>query len=393
MKKQWKLDNKGMTLLEVIVAFAIFAIAATILITGFNGALRIMGNSAIIKDTSQANASGIETGSPLDTIEGATVTTLEKPKYLSFSIKDLSFTINGAYQIASAPKRNDDLTMSMVAFKVDDLEKPPVPSAPKEDSLNKIPEVPTKDGAYWNPDENIKITVHEDNGQDRQIPIFYFDQYSGQFQSEYFKKYLEYYDKLNKKWEKGVVENTITGPVSPLYIPKNEHLKQLFFINEKPFQFFSIGSDIVLEYIVDFIYLGKNNGIEESNTIEMVMNSNSHQNKPSKLVLRAYSSYNESNHDLIDKNATVILYLPKKLNIDVYPNYNEQGFVGSKTTITIPAGYYEVPDGTDILKVASDEEELKKYKGTAETGNYTRTYNELKDKLTARKVNVVSLNK
>lgn len=60
MKKQWKLDNKGMTLLEVIVAFAIFAIAATILITGFNGALKVMGNSEKIKNASQESASLVE---------------------------------------------------------------------------------------------------------------------------------------------------------------------------------------------------------------------------------------------------------------------------------------------------------------------------------------------
>ncbi|MEG1106977.1 MAG: prepilin-type N-terminal cleavage/methylation domain-containing protein, partial [Eubacterium sp.] len=60
MQKKWKLNNKGMTLLEVIVAFAIFAVAATILFAGFNGAFKVIQNSNAIKDASQGSAGELE---------------------------------------------------------------------------------------------------------------------------------------------------------------------------------------------------------------------------------------------------------------------------------------------------------------------------------------------
>lgn len=128
MKKQWKLDNKGMTLLEVIVAFAIFAIAATILITGFNGALKVMGNSEAIKDASQGNASGLEiSGSPLDAIEGVTVEILEgDPDRISFG----SYSISGVFRTATSNKKNDGMEMSLKMFEPDTkvLVTPTVPT-------------------------------------------------------------------------------------------------------------------------------------------------------------------------------------------------------------------------------------------------------------------------
>lgn len=150
MKKQWKLDNKGMTLLEVIVAFAIFAIAATILITGFNGALKVMGNSEAIKDASQKNASGLEiSGSPLEEIEGVTVKILDSdPKQIEFG-KNKEYKISGVFQTATSKKQNDETEMSLKMFEPDTkvLVTPTVPT----------PEPTTPTPPPINPDDWIHL--------------------------------------------------------------------------------------------------------------------------------------------------------------------------------------------------------------------------------------------
>lgn len=126
MKKQWKLDNKGMTLLEVIVAFAIFAIAATILITGFNGALKVMGNSEAIKDASQESASDIE-------LE------LDGDKKLGTVITSNGYRLTGSFYIAeTAKKNNDGLSVTQQSFVVDALTKPTAPEPPEEEQKEPV---------------------------------------------------------------------------------------------------------------------------------------------------------------------------------------------------------------------------------------------------------------
>lgn len=123
MKKQWKLDNKGMTLLEVIVAFAIFAIAATILITGFNGALRVMGNSEAIKDASQENTGKLNAvgASALEEFEG-----LQNSEITNESV-NLNFTskymMPGKIYTATSKEKTD---MDMKMFQPDGSKLEPV---------------------------------------------------------------------------------------------------------------------------------------------------------------------------------------------------------------------------------------------------------------------------
>lgn len=391
MKKQWKLDNKGMTLLEVIVAFAIFAIAATILITGFNGALRIMGNSAIIKDTSQANASGIESGSPLDTIEGATVTTLENPKYLSFNIKDLSFTINGAYQIASAPKRNDGLTMSMVAFKVDDLTPPAVPSAPvKESETDMVPAVPTLNSneAYYNPDPRHNVDEQDPDNSliISKVPITYFEENTGSLKKGSFDKDSYYIKEVGENLHKGVVTKTIRKAYSLVIVEPDEHLRQLFFTNQIPFELSGAGAGLM--YVTDFIYLG-NNGKDNINS-PTIIKTYENQYNHSSLIFRSYFNKEEEKVDpyKVYEDHTALIYLPKKLEIQVYGN---QSFEGKFSEFSIPAGYYEVPCGTDIIKITYDKNEFEKYTlpKSEKSDSYQRTYEDVKQRLSDSKVIMV----
>lgn len=118
MKKQWKLDNKGMTLLEVIVAFAIFAIAATILITGFNGALKVMGNSEKIKNASQENTGKLNAvgASALEEFEGLKDSEItENDGVLKLKFEKV-YSVPGTFYTATSKEKTD---MDMKMFQPD----------------------------------------------------------------------------------------------------------------------------------------------------------------------------------------------------------------------------------------------------------------------------------
>lgn len=154
MKKQWKLDNKGMTLLEVIVAFAIFAIAATILITGFNGALKVMGNSEAIKNASQQSASDVELELDGDKKPGTVITSND-------------YGLTGSFYIAeTAKKNNDGLSVTQQSFVVDALTKPTAPEPPEE---KEEPVINKEDWIHLNPDQSGKL---EDVGTGNEQPFY-----------------------------------------------------------------------------------------------------------------------------------------------------------------------------------------------------------------------------
>ncbi len=147
MKKQWKLDNKGMTLLEVIVAFAIFAIAATILITGFNGALKVMGNSEKIKNASQENTGKLNAvgASALEEFEGlqnSEITTIPEKSsettMLTLTFDKNKYAVPGRFYIATSTEKTD---MDMKMFQPEDSIKLSMPSL----------EIPNKEGKKEEP--------------------------------------------------------------------------------------------------------------------------------------------------------------------------------------------------------------------------------------------------
>lgn len=379
MKKQWKLDNKGMTLLEVIVAFAIFAIAATILITGFGGALRVMGNSEAIKDASQKNASGLE--SPLEIINeaGYKVETLTEPGSLNVETGKGTFSIEGNYKIATANKKNDPSeTMSMMLFDAKVLSKPDPEPEPEPPSSG-IPEVPVLDNndAYFNPDTRKKEIIKDpDNGSENEEDITYFSKFDGSFRQGQFDPTGYYITEVGENLHKGVITNSITVQWQMIVMP-NEHLRQMFFYNNNPLNFQAFKGEAL--YVIDFLYLGSDNG--KTNVIKICRNT---YNAPSRLILRPYKYREEEKEylvtDKIFKDHLVTFYLPKQLEIQVYDNIQYEGIPSSKT---IPAGYYQVPSGTDILKAAYDEKEYKKYvePKSVNKDSYQRTYADVKDSL------------
>lgn len=156
MKKQWKLDNKGMTLLEVIVAFAIFAIAATILITGFNGALKVMGNSEKIKNASQENtgklnAVGAEALKEFEGLQDSDITETDSPLKLKF---DSVYSVPGTFYTATSKEKPDmDMKMFQPDGDISKLSRPSldVPKKPEDEEEEKPPSAPDYLYTEWKP--------------------------------------------------------------------------------------------------------------------------------------------------------------------------------------------------------------------------------------------------
>ncbi|CAK7013993.1 MAG: hypothetical protein EUB_01835 [Eubacterium sp.] len=359
MKKQWKLDNKGMTLLEVIVAFAIFAIAATILITGFNGALKVMGNSEAIKNASQGNASGLE--SPLEVIEeeGYKVETLEEPKEIRVTINGSKYLIKGKYKKATTTKTSDKMDMSMMLFVADEQMSAPEPEKPTPpSSQDKIPTVPVKSDkdAYWTPDPDLKSNNYN----------FYFNN-DGRLETSSFNAwdsngYVKTYGELYK----GVITNQIALTTNAGEV-NSEYLQQLFFISEEPF----IGKmDGKVKYNVEFMYL-------DGNKMSIAQCFNRYTNA----ITQRTTSIKLSSFDT--DNKTTILYLAQNMTITVNCYYDDNNSLYKTFVTVLPKGYYEVPNNTDILKAAYEPVEYAKYTQpvSENTASYQRTYSDIKERL------------
>lgn len=404
MKKQWKLDNKGMTLLEVIVAFAIFAIAAVILMSGFNVALRVMGNSNEIKEASQTNAgklnvkdSGLET---LESLEKSELSTMEGPLKIiqdADLVNKKNFVIPGTFHIATSKDKNN---MSLKLFEPDTsrLQTPVVPTPqPEVSEEKKVPAVPNNIEAYYNPDDRYleKVYNPEKVGWDEKA-ITYFES-NGELITKKMKPGSYYIDTVGDTLTKGVVSNTIEASNNWIIARDQEHLKQLFFINQIPFKFTSKGGGLM--YVTDFLYLGSNNkdSADTSNVIKIFGDENK-QNR-CHLVLRSIKRSEDEFDNLenpIDPKAvfadhTALLYLPKTLEIKVYTDWKleDESTVIRDYDKTIPAGYYEVPCGTDVLSAVYDETEFSKYSEPESKGGYQRTYEDVKVRLSESQVKTI----
>lgn len=179
MKKRWKLDNKGMTLLEVIVAFAIFAIAATILITGFNGALKVMGNSEKIKNASQENTGKLNAvgASALEEFEGlkdSEITTIPADGSKTMLTFDEKYAVPGRFYVATSTEKTDmDMKMFQpdgegmitpsvkVPNKGEEKEEPPKEPEVPENVSNKV--FNGQSGTYADLPEGVTVGVIEDS--------------------------------------------------------------------------------------------------------------------------------------------------------------------------------------------------------------------------------------
>lgn len=140
-----------MTLLEVIVAFAIFAIAATILITGFNGALKVMGNSEAIKNASQENTGKLNAvgASALEEFEGLKDSEITKNEGLLKLKFESVYALPGTFYTATS-KEKTDMDMKMFQPDGDRMITPPLVTVPKKDGEEPSP-APDYPHTQWKP--------------------------------------------------------------------------------------------------------------------------------------------------------------------------------------------------------------------------------------------------
>lgn len=92
MKKQ--LNSKGSTLVECIVAFAIFSLATVILMSGFLTAANLAAKASEVKDNSNKNIMGIET----QNVPAGTTVTESDEKTISFKLGSVSYSSKGTYK-------------------------------------------------------------------------------------------------------------------------------------------------------------------------------------------------------------------------------------------------------------------------------------------------------
>lgn len=353
MKKQWKLDNKGMTLLEVIVAFAIFAIAATILITGFNGALKVMGNSEAIKDASQKNASGLE--SPLSAIEGVTVETLDGPGLNELSYKTESgghdFRIKGKFVQATTKKTNDQAEMNMILFEAE-KQTPPMPSpSVKPDGPVEI-NLPNREVAYYDDKTQYPYDTYVVNN----TGVFnksVFDTMAKKGSDDpKVKPFGQYFQALVvDKAPNYPAHATVQGPYEPV--------QQIYFTSKVPMTFSSNGG---ISYAVRLCYLGSK--VSEDNIIEIKVTYD--KEKPENIVKEQET--NQLIFNSYEKKNNTILYLPNQLTIKAECNNSPDGVQVKK--VVLNAGYYSLPGNTDLFETIYKESEKNKYFDSSQNGYY-----------------------
>lgn len=360
MKKQWKLDNKGMTLLEVIVAFAIFAIAATILITGFNGALKVMGNSEKIKNASQENTGKLNAvgASALEEFEGlknSEITTIPEKSsettMLTLTFDKNKYAVPGRFYIATSTEKTD---MDMKMFQPDgkDLVTPTIDKPVKKGDCTKEVEVPKRKEAYFN--DSVDVGSMEG--------IFMYS--DGNFHESAFTAV----DKiLGTTFTKAVIEESFKFTGNELQKNPNKHVQQFYFINKIPFVFSE--STVKKAYAVRFLYLGSNNPEIEENA----------------LTLKVKYEYDWDTHKITDKvneygtnsftlysyenNNNTVLYLPKPLEIEAI-GYVDGVSTSTSSKVTLQKGFYSIPSGTDIMKAAYDKTEQSRYFDDSSNGYY-----------------------
>lgn len=339
MKKQWKLDNKGMTLLEVIVAFAIFAIAATILISYFGGALRIIGNSNALKDASQKGTSDLEM-SDLDSEEEKTLG--KNVKKVSGNVKiwkdettynndtaTSQYMVSGNFFTATEKKNNDQTEVLQQVFKPNAnsgfTPKPIDPVDPEIKDIN----YPTENEAYYN------------SGQ---LSFHFITPNTGNFDKSFFSEY----ERINKKSQMaGVVKNTESfqgdgkGKRGEIVQEPDSNIQQLYFVNDKPFAFGEQSGKI--SYAVKLIYIGKT-GNKTNITTNIVLNDEGTDiDRVNRFILNSY------------ENANTILYLPEDMVISAKVICYNPAVNKVYNQVTLPKGFYSVPNDTDLLEIVYDE--------------------------------------
>lgn len=372
MKKNLLKDTGGMTLIEMIVAFSIFAVAMTILAGGFLFANRMINSSNEYKEASQKGTSLLEQVNQLDKINELDSNALPQnisrkepvASKISLKVQDGSevkdISLKGNYYFSENTGRED---VTQEVFVADAGKKPDNPSDSDPKNYEYIPQIPTEK-AYF--DEGVKAeylfmdrngyflinNINNMDGESEEKDIKYNKGVVKQL-VEFLDQELTQNDKLEKRLE-------------------CERISQLFFIHQgEPFKFELNARHY---YNLDFLYLGDNenpisiNGIVKKDISDKVTEENA-------FILKNYVS-----EDKKDSLVGTLVYLPKEATINVnVTEYILSEKDGQKHeqpklyTAKLEKGFYLLSDQTDLLKAAYVKDERDKYYKTLENGGFKIT--------------------
>ncbi|MEG2209785.1 MAG: prepilin-type N-terminal cleavage/methylation domain-containing protein [Eubacterium sp.] len=372
MQKKWKLNNKGMTLLEVIVAFAIFAVAATILFAGFNGAFKVIQNSNAIKDASQGSAGELEK-------KDYTIAPDEEKENVKSIIAKLpenkTLEITGGYFSATKNKSNDQTPITQTLFTAQTLVPKKIPEVPKDSKG--VPVVPTPNlknpkanDAYFMPDWDVtQLTFLGTTGNIS--PPLGKDNYP--FGKESTKKKKTYFTIYGGELKKGVIDSmgAMSGEIpfeikllENEVVPEDEHLQQLFFVDEPSLNGGNGSGNGHLTYHVKFMYLGSNDNNNNNNTIPITLMLN----KSNNIVTVQPEGTTALTLQTCEGENNTILYLPKDLVASPVSISGTGTMPENWTSNVLKKGFYEIPNNTDIIKAFYDDQAFKTFE------NYKKEY-------------------
>ncbi|MEG1939739.1 MAG: prepilin-type N-terminal cleavage/methylation domain-containing protein [Eubacterium sp.] len=372
MQKKWKLNNKGMTLLEVIVAFAIFAVAATILFAGFNGAFKVIQNSNAIKDASQGSAGELEK-------KDYTIAPDEEKENVKSIIAKLpenkTLEITGGYFSATKNKSNDQTPITQTLFTAQTLVPKKIPEVPKDSKG--VPVVPTpnlknpkENDAYFMPDLAVNKLNFLDSTGNISPPLDKKDYPFGQASTERKKTYFTIYGGELKKGvidSMGAMSGEIPFEIKLLeneVVPEDEHLQQLFFVDEPSLNGGNGSGNGHLTYHVKFMYLGSNDNNNNNNTIPITLMLN----KSNNIVTVQPEGTTALTLQTCEGENNTILYLPKDLVASPVSISGTGTMPENWTSNVLKKGFYEIPNNTDIIKAFYDDQAFKEFE------NYKKEY-------------------
>lgn len=313
--------NDGMTLVEVIVAFAIFAIAILILASGLSISGKPMMNSAQNRDAGQQSSSNVETLSDVTETEGTAII-----KVLPGGVAK---NLQGVYKKGTTEKSIDAETVSMEEFVLSKSTSTPIPNTNLEGKA-----LFNSSKYYGSPAKEFP-GILQDNGQ-----------------IEYNK-----YNQINAYLETcGMSKLTQVALDETLNIKSNIDLNQpdyvnhVFFLASAPFMF--TGNDAALTISkVNFICMGSTtaDSAVSANIVYQSYNNGSWNGitQQNKFTINAKSNGSTNN-----QNGT-ILWFPRKMTITF--NLKSQDLQYSATQkVEIDSGFYQLGANDSIQLLSQD---------------------------------------
>ncbi|MEG1694520.1 MAG: hypothetical protein RR310_04555, partial [Eubacterium sp.] len=250
-----------------------------------------------------------------------------------------------------------------------------IPEVPKDSKG--VPVVPTPNlknpkanDAYFMPDWDVtQLTFLGTTGNIS--PPLGKDNYP--FGKESTKKKKTYFTIYGGELKKGVIDSmgAMSGEIpfeikllENEVVPEDEHLQQLFFVDEPSLNGGNGSGNGHLTYHVKFMYLGSNDNNNNNNTIPITLMLN----KSNNIVTVQPEGTTALTLQTCEGENNTILYLPKDLVASPVSISGTGTMPENWTSNVLKKGFYEIPNNTDIIKAFYDDQAFKTFE------NYKKEY-------------------